>query len=282
MEAQSDMVTSRLDPKLLQDDRLLESLLDIEEHFIPHLPYFKIVQNEVEPFMRRMLTHWMLEVCEKRCEEGVLALAVNYLDRFLALVSTRKADLQLLGAVCLFLASKLKEARPLSAAELCGYTDDAIATQELLQWELVVVEKLKWDLAAIVPHDFIEPLVTRLRLPAQELPQVRQHVQALLGLCVTDFSFAMYPPSMIASASVGVAVRDLRLRGSDQAPPADELLPLLAVLIHTETDCLSACQEQMEGLVAGCPQEGRQLPHTKGPDPQDLSCTPTDVQDVHL
>lgn len=73
------------------------------------------------------------QVCEEEeCEEEVFLLAVNYLDRFLSVVPTKKSSLQLLGAVCLFLASKLKSYQPLSAKKLCLYTDNSITSQELL------------------------------------------------------------------------------------------------------------------------------------------------------
>lgn len=45
---------------------------------------------------------------------------------------TRKNYLQLLGAVCIFLASKLKDCRPLSAEKLCMYTENSITSRELL------------------------------------------------------------------------------------------------------------------------------------------------------
>lgn len=57
---------------------------------------------------------------------------MNYLDRFLAGVPTPKTHLQLLGAVCMFLASKLKETIPLTAEKLCIYTDNSVKPQELL------------------------------------------------------------------------------------------------------------------------------------------------------
>ncbi|KAJ8373891.1 hypothetical protein SKAU_G00044710 [Synaphobranchus kaupii] len=283
------IIISRLDPNLLQDDRVLESLLNIEEHFLPQVSYFKCVQKEIQPFMRRILTTWMLEVCEQKCEDGVFTLAVNYLDRFLAVVPTKKGDLQLLGSVCMFLASKLKEVQPLTAEELCTYTDNAITPLALLQWELLVVEKLKWDLAAVVANDFIEPIVRKLPLPCNKLPLIRKKVQTLMALCATDLSLAAYHPSLIATCSVGAAISRLQLGTTDQALSSDKLLDLLAKMINAEADSLKECQKKIEGFLVSSLQEGQQQlkraqggPSTKGLDPVDLSCTPTDVWDVDL
>ncbi|KAM6383258.1 G1/S-specific cyclin-D2 isoform 8-T12 [Alca torda] len=220
------------DPNLLYDDRVLHNLLTIEERYLPQCSYFKCVQKDIQPFMRRMVATWMLEVCEEqKCEEEVFPLAMNYLDRFLAVVPTRKCHLQLLGTVCMFLASKLKETIPLTAEKLCIYTDNSIKPQELLEWELVVLGKLKWNLAAVTPHDFIEHILRKLPLPKDKLLLIRKHAQTFIALCATDFNFALYPPSMIATGSVGAAICGLQLNDGDR------FTDLLAKITNIDVSC---------------------------------------------
>uniref|UniRef100_A0A8C0ZS26 Cyclin-like domain-containing protein n=1 Tax=Castor canadensis TaxID=51338 RepID=A0A8C0ZS26_CASCN len=113
-----DPVRRAVPDRNLLDHRVLQNLLTIEEHYLPHCSYFKCVQD-IQPYRRRMVATRMLEVCEdQKCEEEVLPLAMNYLDLFLARVPTPKTHLQLLGAVYIFLASKLKETIPMTAEKL--------------------------------------------------------------------------------------------------------------------------------------------------------------------
>lgn len=53
------------------------------------------------------------------------------------------------------------------------------------EWELVVLGKLKWNLAAVTPNDFIEHIVKRLPLPKDKLDLIRKHVQTFIALCAT-------------------------------------------------------------------------------------------------
>ncbi|NXU57097.1 CCND2 protein, partial [Turnix velox] len=221
------------------------------------------------------------QVCEEqKCEEEVFPLAMNYLDRFLAVVPTRKCHLQLLGTVCMFLASKLKETIPLTAEKLCIYTDNSIKPQELLEWELVVLGKLKWNLAAVTPHDFIEHILRKLPLPKDKLLLIRKHAQTFIALCATDFNFALYPPSMIATGSVGAAICGLQLNDGDR------FTDLLAKITNIDVDCLKACQEQIEAVLVNNLRQVRRQQQQSNPskvvDELDQASTPTDVRDIDL
>ncbi|TRZ01282.1 hypothetical protein DNTS_001492 [Danionella cerebrum] len=79
------VVRAQKDPNIFCDERALQSLLTLEDRYVPQGPYFKCVQKEIQPYMRRMVATWMLEVCEEeKCEEDVFPMAMNYMDRFLA------------------------------------------------------------------------------------------------------------------------------------------------------------------------------------------------------
>lgn len=49
-----------------------------------------------------------------------------------------------------------------------------------------------------------------------------------------DFNFAMYPPSMIATGSVGAAICGLQLNNTNRALWGDNLPELLAKITNTE------------------------------------------------
>ncbi|XP_025786724.1 G1/S-specific cyclin-D2 [Puma concolor] len=154
----------------------------------------------------------------------------------------------------------------------------------LPEWELVVLGKLKWNLAAVTPHDFIEHILRKLPQPSEKLSLIRKHAQTFIALCATDFKFAMYPPSMIATGSVGAAICGLQQDEDVSSLTGDALVDLLAKITNTDVDCLKACQEQIEVVLLNSLQQFRQDQGdgSKSEDELDQASTPTDVRDIDL
>ena len=156
------------DPSLIAR-RTLPYMVDEEKTCRP-TPYCSSVQKQITPCMRQVLAMWMLrvrcssmslsstrgntayghpivpsdfprQVCEEElCEEQVFPLAISYLDIYLSRIPTEKDHLQLLGSVCMFLASKYRDTVPLGASKLCLYTDNSISLSEIVVKTMYIIE----------------------------------------------------------------------------------------------------------------------------------------------
>lgn len=65
-------------------------------------------------------------------EDQVFPLAVSLMDRFLCVCNIKKQQLQLLGAVCLLISSKLRTSNMLTIGLLKAYTDYSVS-HELIE-----------------------------------------------------------------------------------------------------------------------------------------------------
>ncbi|XP_011060749.1 PREDICTED: G1/S-specific cyclin-D2 [Acromyrmex echinatior] len=268
------------DPALLGDDRVLQNLLQTEERYAPSRSYFECVQRDISPLMRKIVAEWMLEVCEEqKCQDEVFPLSMNYVDRFLSICPIRKSQLQLLGTACLLLASKLRETSPLTAEVLVFYTDNSITLDDLWRWEQLVVSKLKWELSAVTPGDFLMHILSRLSMPHTcDTVMVRRHAQTFIALSAREYKFSMYTPSMIAAASVAADY----LQGCLEQ--IEEMISQ-AAHVSTEVPGNGSGHQTMSTGVPSVPQrplgdqnntsQEKILEHEK-------AGTPTDVRDVHF
>lgn len=149
------------DKHISRHSMVLRNLLALERSTVPNVDYFRHIQPDVKPYMRKIVTTWMLEVCtnkkklytskkfcvlkseiqkikknlqvcdEQRCEEQIFPLAVNFMDRFLCVCAISRQQLQLVGTVCLLLATKLRQCHALTVDLLCAYTDNSVTPDQL-------------------------------------------------------------------------------------------------------------------------------------------------------
>lgn len=78
---------------------IMTYLLDLEKKYRPE-PDYMSRQPEVNTKMRNILVDWMVEVtAEYKLNDETLFLAVDYIDRFLSLMSIARSHFQLLGEI---------------------------------------------------------------------------------------------------------------------------------------------------------------------------------------
>lgn len=68
----SPAIFAAKDPVILKDFRVLENLLNDEKFYVSEKNYFEEVQTDIAPFMRKVVTMWMLEV------SGILSVVDFY------------------------------------------------------------------------------------------------------------------------------------------------------------------------------------------------------------
>ncbi|XP_016995332.2 G1/S-specific cyclin-D2 [Drosophila takahashii] len=253
----ADNVNTAIGDPTLYSDRCLENALKAEEkhHQMDQVDTYFAIQKDITPPMRKIVAEWMMEVCaEENCQEEVVLLALNYMDRFLSSKSVRKTHLQILAAACLLLASKLREpsCRALSVDLLVVYTDNSIYKDDLIKWELYVLSRLGWDLSSVTPLDFLELLMMRLPIGSKNFPdinigKVRGHAQAFISLAAKEHKFAKFSASTIAASSIAASMNGLKwhLRSGHNL---HFLLSLMTDLTSVEQAQVQDCMLHMEDI----------------------------------
>jgi len=240
------------DPVILEDERVFQNMLDLEETYISVTNYFSNRQSEIKPHMRKIVTDWMLEVCiDQHCHADVFLLSCNIMDRFLSQLNIKKNQFQLVASATMFIASKLVDPHPISSSDLVLATDNTYQHTELLEMELLILSKLKWDLSAITPYDFLEHLLRLLTLCNDDLQLeselLRRKTENVIILCATEYRFSMYPPSMLSSAAIAAAAKGLSADEKfEHNLDISELIRRLQYLTRVENDCLNSCIRQIE------------------------------------
>eukprot|EP00096_Caligus_rogercresseyi_P008351 TRINITY_DN2702_c0_g1_i2.p1 TRINITY_DN2702_c0_g1~~TRINITY_DN2702_c0_g1_i2.p1 ORF type:complete len:367 (+),score=88.48 TRINITY_DN2702_c0_g1_i2:211-1311(+) len=243
------------DPVLFKDDRILQNLLRLEDNYLPHTPdYFKYIQKDISPSMRKIVGDWMLQLCQElSCAPEVFCLAMNYMDRFLSRVPVDKSKLQLVGAVCLLVASKFRETRPILGERLIFYTDFSITSEEIKDWELLLLQELRWELSSVTPLDFLDQVIHRVGIHSSiDLERLKQRAETIIVLSLLEYKFSYLTPSLMASAGLFAALKvisnDARVLCEDVSS-FREIALRLQTLTHIVASDLDLCMNHMEKIL---------------------------------
>jgi len=219
-------------PEFEYADANLESDLQRE---IPIMPCrgFMSEQRSLNGRMRAILIDWIAQVLDmNRLSRRTFFLAVSLIDRCLSCMQVDRSNLQLLGSTALLIAAKMEEIHPPEVASLVYICDGAYTTEQLLEMECTVLQKLDFRVDGptvehFLPH-FIAAGQSRSNLgpddilshglsslwhfsAASDSDQCRNGVAWYLAeLALMDDHMSQYPPSLVSASALYLAHHFIR------------------------------------------------------------------------
>lgn len=278
------------DPVIFRDDRVFRTLLQKQSKYVPSShSYYTAADGsgQIQPEMRKEVADWMLEVCEHQslqfqhptCPPEVFCLAMNYVDRFLSACSNiARSQLQLLGAVCLMVAWKVREHEPLSAKKLVEYSDFTLTLDDIVEWEVLLLSKLEWDMSAVIAFDFVEHIIQRLenselvrQSEGLSMNALRSSSETLITMCSGHHDFSNLSPCLIAAACVVSTLKSMltaaatdtssssdlsmtsvassSFTAQQSSPDLDRIFQVIREITSLNKDQIEKCMEDVDAMV---------------------------------
>ncbi|XP_011095746.1 putative cyclin-B3-1 isoform X2 [Sesamum indicum] len=200
----------------------------------PLLKNYMDIQREITPQMRGILINWLIEVHLKfELMEETLFLTMTLLDRYLALESIKKNEMQLVGLTALLLASKYEDFWHPRVADLISISAESYTRNEMLKMEKTILKKLKFRLNEPTPYVFM----LRFLKAAQSDMKFEHLAFYLIELCLVEYEALNYKPSMLCASAIYVARCTMHM-----TPP---WTPLLAKHARYEESQIRSCAEMI-------------------------------------
>ncbi|CAN1163130.1 CYCB2-4 [Linum perenne] len=175
------------------------------------LPNYMEQQFDIKERMRSILIDWLIEVHDKfELMEETLYLTVNLIDRFLAVQSIVRKNLQLVGVTAMFVACKYEEVSVPIVDDLILISDKAYSRKEVLDMEKLMVNTLQFNMSVPTPYVFMR----RFLKAAQSDKKLELLSFFLLELCLLEYEMLKFPPSLQSAAAIYTA--QCSLTGSSQ------------------------------------------------------------------
>ncbi|EXB54225.1 G2/mitotic-specific cyclin S13-6 [Morus notabilis] len=160
-------------------------------------------QPELNEQMRAILVDWLVEVHIKfELSPETFYLTINIVDRFLAVKTVPRKELQLVGISAMLMASKYEEIWAPEVNDFVCLADRAYTHEQILKMEKIILGKLEWTLTVPTAYVF---LVRFIKASVPNDREVENLVYFLAELGIMHYATIMYCPSMIAASAVYAA-----------------------------------------------------------------------------
>lgn len=162
------------------------------------------VRRDLFVKFRKILFDWLVDVQgEYQLSTETLHLAFNLIDRcFERTVDIPTEQIQLLGATCLFIASKMNETTHPSTTEMAWVCDNAFSKEQFRSMEMQVLFGQQFKVRSVTPCEFVGSLCFLLDLP----PAIEPTASYLIDLFMLEAESIGVASSAIAGASIILAI----------------------------------------------------------------------------
>jgi hypothetical protein len=133
-----------------------------------------------------------------------IGVAVNLLDRFLALGSRKIADVKLIAVATLVVASKL-HGRTLTAKQLIESGVTSFTAHDVAKMELVLCMNLSWNVSPVTPYEIMKHLLLYSAADGETLKNLILQSQIFIDYAMCEYTTLIYCPAAIAMAGIFAA-----------------------------------------------------------------------------
>ncbi|ETV90737.1 hypothetical protein H310_14526 [Aphanomyces invadans] len=204
------LATAAVDAAVTLDtDEIIEILLRVVENESAYprpIDYLATVQTHgMDALWRRRVCDWMVNT--RRIFDlsaDTVACAVHLMDRYLCVLSVDKIVLQLVSVICLSIASKVHENRPITMEEIDLLCQGKYPRQEMIKMEMRILDVAAWKLnpptAVGIARDLLAlELSSSLGVCLTEIETMVTH---LLDACLSEYVLVSALESVKALAAL--------------------------------------------------------------------------------
>jgi hypothetical protein len=192
----------------------IEEIRDIIVQRHRDLSQFHQYQNakySIKAHIRYVLIEWLIDVYIKMLlNSETIVRAVHLFDLFTSIHQVPIREVQVTGAACLLIASKLHEVYPIHSDNLTILSDGDFNIKQLNERELLILQGLKWNLYQPTSYDFYFAWLT-LMLQSGFMKHSEQNLgHYLLLLSLLNNRFMYLTPNNNAAAVLYLTISESR------------------------------------------------------------------------
>ncbi|RMX57292.1 hypothetical protein pdam_00012863 [Pocillopora damicornis] len=214
-------------------------------------PNYMKKQTDINHSMRSILVDWLVEVAEEyKLSLQTLYLTINYIDRFLSVMSVLRGKLQLVGTACMLIAAKFEEIYPPDISDFVYITDDTYNAKQVLKMESLILKTLGFEVCAPTILNFLERFLKAAECPEADKSKVESLAKYLCELSLLNGEpFLQYRPSTVAASAVVLSLHTIGLTSWN---------PTLAHYTGFQLLDLQACVHDLHRAFSHAPKQQQQ------------------------